>query len=187
MSSRSSTSSSRSSVAGVGFELSCKHCKNLGVDSNHALRDRAGKLSCPVLLNNVCRRCGKKGHTVSRCVANLSSGSGSGSGTAYAKSQSHIVQERKLQSQSQSQSPQQKNVFASLMDDDDEAAILPSVRNCTKVLTPLVPLVPSGTRGPTYADILANRNQQIRSPTTTPPRIRSPGINWASNDSDDEQ
>jgi hypothetical protein len=181
MSSRSSTSSSRSSVAGVGFELSCKHCKNLGVDSNHALRDRAGKLSCPVLLNNVCRRCGKKGHTVSRCVANLSSGSG----TAYAKSQSSRVQERKLQSPQQS--PQQKNVFASLIDDDDEAAVLPSVRNCTKVLTPLVPLVPSGTRGPTYADILANRNQQIRSPTTTPPRIRSPGINWASNDSDDEQ
>ena len=186
MSSRSSTRSSfGSSVGSVGrgvvggTQNSCKHCQNLGVDSNHALRDRSGKLSCPILLNNVCRRCGKKGHTVSRCVATIESFERSA--TAYAKAKAAAIK-----AEANKAFIQPKNVFASLMDDDDEAAVLPPVLrvgNCgnTKVLTPLMPLI---NRVPTYADILANRNQ-IRSPTTTPPRIR--GINWASDDSDDEQ
>ena len=183
MSSRSSTRSSVGSSVGRGVvgvpQNSCKHCQNLGVDSNHTLRDRAGKLSCPVLLNNVCRRCGKKGHTVSRCVAKIESFDRSA--TAYAKAKAAAIK-----AEANKAFIQPKNVFASLMDDDDEAAVLPPavrVGNCvnTKVLTPLMPLI---NGGPTYADILANRNQ-IRSPTTTPPRIR--GINWASDDSDDEQ
>jgi hypothetical protein len=131
------------------------------------------------LLNNVCRRCGKKGHTVSRCVAKIESFDRPT--TAYAKAKAAAIK-----AEANKAFIQPKNVFASLMDDDDEAAVLPPavrVGNCvnTKVLTPLMHLI---NRVPTYADILANRNQ-IRSPTTTPPRIR--GINWASDDSDDEQ
>jgi hypothetical protein len=45
----------------------CKHCTNLGLPSDHPLRN-GHQVVCPVLKNTKCQRCGKLGHTVSRCV-----------------------------------------------------------------------------------------------------------------------
>jgi hypothetical protein len=51
---------------------SCKHCANIGLNSNHSLRDfRTKKVLCPILNNTVCRNCGKMGHTVSHCKTPL--------------------------------------------------------------------------------------------------------------------
>jgi hypothetical protein len=78
-----------------------------------------------------------------------------------------------------------QNKFASLMDDDDEAAVLPlrpRVLN-SEVLTPLKPPLVSG---PTYADVLLKR--KICSPTSTPPPIRKSAavVKWTSEDSDSD-
>lgn len=48
----------------------CGHCQNLGLPSDHRLRetaDQTSKLLCPVLLKTECRVCGEFGHTRSRC------------------------------------------------------------------------------------------------------------------------
>jgi len=171
----STRSYSRSTSSGIIVDRCCKHCQNIGVDSNHSLRDRSGKLSCPVLLNNVCRLCGKKGHTVSRCVTSVDS--------IKRATQTYV----KPSTATTATPKQQKNVFASLMDDDDEAAVIPlrpRVLN-KEVLTPLKPPLVSG---PTYADILVKRN--ICSPTSTPPRHRQSAaaavVKWTSEDSDSD-
>ncbi len=50
----------------------CAHCRNLGLDTNHALRSSADPTSavvCPVLLKTECKYCFKLGHTTSHCAA----------------------------------------------------------------------------------------------------------------------
>ena len=48
----------------------CGHCHNLGLPSDHRLRETAeptSKLLCPVLLKTECRICGECGHTRTHC------------------------------------------------------------------------------------------------------------------------
>ena len=49
----------------------CKICSDsgkIGFDT-HNVRDRTGKVVCPVLLSTVCRKCGQTGHTVKYCTS----------------------------------------------------------------------------------------------------------------------
>ena len=153
----------------------CKHCQNLGLPSAHALRDnRTQKLLCPILLNHQCPRCGKKGHTVSRCTKRLS------------------VVENVMPKQKEPLVAKIENKFAALLDENDEPAVLPLPRKPEivrivedKVLTPLV--IPDHCV-PTYADILA-RCVVVSSPVSLPPQfaaMKSKIINWADEDSDNE-
>ncbi len=47
----------------------CTWCKNAGRSEwrLHALKDSRGRTTCPVLLEILCRTCGKKGHTRKHC------------------------------------------------------------------------------------------------------------------------
>ena len=48
----------------------CPHCRNLGLANDHFLRktsDPNSPITCPVLLNNTCKYCHEKGHTLSKC------------------------------------------------------------------------------------------------------------------------
>ena len=51
--------------------LSCKVCKDSGkgesVWSSHRVRDKNGRVICPTLLSQNCRKCGILGHTVKFC------------------------------------------------------------------------------------------------------------------------
>ena len=50
----------------------CAHCRNLGLDTGHALRasaDPSSAVVCPVLLATECKYCFKLGHTTSHCAA----------------------------------------------------------------------------------------------------------------------
>lgn len=56
----------------------CVHCRNLGLNYNHWLRESPEPNSpvvCPVLLATECRYCHAVGHTVSSCPAKMRSGS----------------------------------------------------------------------------------------------------------------
>jgi hypothetical protein len=49
----------------------CKVCKDAGKSENeyssHYVKDLNGQVTCPTLLNQECRFCNKKGHTISHC------------------------------------------------------------------------------------------------------------------------
>ena len=49
----------------------CKVCVDAGKSENeyssHYVKDLNGKVTCPTLLNQECRFCNKKGHTISHC------------------------------------------------------------------------------------------------------------------------
>ena len=49
----------------------CKICSDSGNSdfASHNVRDRTGKVVCPVLLSTVCRNCGQSGHTVKYCTS----------------------------------------------------------------------------------------------------------------------
>ena len=44
----------------------CSDASNSGFNT-HNVRDRAGNVVCPILLNTKCRGCGGRGHTISYC------------------------------------------------------------------------------------------------------------------------
>lgn len=49
---------------------SCPHCKNLGLNNDHWLRENSSPDSpivCPVLLKTECRYCHQLGHNISKC------------------------------------------------------------------------------------------------------------------------
>jgi hypothetical protein len=49
---------------------SCPHCKNLGLNNDHWLRENSSHDSpivCPVLLKTECRYCHQLGHNISKC------------------------------------------------------------------------------------------------------------------------
>jgi hypothetical protein len=49
----------------------CKVCRDAGKSekecSSHWVRDKSGKVTCPILLSQKCRNCGKNGHTIKYC------------------------------------------------------------------------------------------------------------------------
>jgi Nanos RNA binding domain len=53
--------------------MNCKVCRDAGrpesVYTSHYVKDRSGNVICPTLLNQECRYCFKKGHTVKFCQA----------------------------------------------------------------------------------------------------------------------
>lgn len=55
----------------------CKVCRDAGKSeqecSSHWVREKNGRVTCPTLLSQKCRNCGKSGHTVKYCkVARMS-------------------------------------------------------------------------------------------------------------------
>jgi Nanos RNA binding domain len=52
----------------------CKVCRDAGKTeqeySSHWVRDKAGRVTCPTLLSQKCRNCGKSGHTIKYCKVN---------------------------------------------------------------------------------------------------------------------
>ena len=51
----------------------CKVCRDAGKSeqeySSHWVRDKVGRVTCPTLLSQKCRNCGKSGHTIKYCKA----------------------------------------------------------------------------------------------------------------------
>lgn len=49
----------------------CKVCRDAGKSeqeySSHRVRDKNGRVTCPTLLSQKCRNCGKNGHTIKYC------------------------------------------------------------------------------------------------------------------------
>jgi len=49
----------------------CKVCRDAGKSeaeySSHWVRDKVGRVTCPTLLSQKCRNCGKSGHTIKYC------------------------------------------------------------------------------------------------------------------------
>ncbi len=49
----------------------CKVCRDAGKSeqqySSHWVRDKTGRVTCPTLLSQDCRKCGKTGHTIKYC------------------------------------------------------------------------------------------------------------------------
>jgi protein nanos 1 len=49
----------------------CKVCRDAGKSeqeySSHWVRDKNGRVTCPTLLSQKCRNCGKSGHTIKYC------------------------------------------------------------------------------------------------------------------------
>jgi hypothetical protein len=49
----------------------CKVCRDAGKSeqeySSHWVRDKTGRVTCPTLLSQQCRNCGKSGHTIKYC------------------------------------------------------------------------------------------------------------------------
>jgi len=107
----------------------CKVCKDAGKSSSvfnsHFTRDRQGNTICPTLLNQECRWCHEKGHTVKYCqkLAEKNAHEQHPSPHIY----NRRVQEQSQQKQSQQKQSQQKQSqphgrFALLMDDDEPAS-----------------------------------------------------------------
>ena len=57
----------------ISVKPCCKVCKDAGkpeaMFSSHFVKDRTGKVICPLLLSQECRYCFKLGHTVKFCQA----------------------------------------------------------------------------------------------------------------------
>jgi hypothetical protein len=55
----------------------CKVCRDAGKSqqecSSHWVRDKVGRVTCPTLLSQKCRNCGKSGHTIKYCKATVAS------------------------------------------------------------------------------------------------------------------
>ena len=55
----------------------CKVCRDAGKSqqecSSHWVRDKVGRVTCPTLLSQKCRNCGKSGHTIKYCKAVVAS------------------------------------------------------------------------------------------------------------------
>jgi hypothetical protein len=52
----------------TNFTLSCKVCKDAGRPyQGHAVRNRQGKITCPILLSQKCNYCQQPGHTPKYC------------------------------------------------------------------------------------------------------------------------
>jgi hypothetical protein len=55
----------------------CKVCRDAGKSeqecSSHWVRDKVGRVTCPTLLSQKCRNCGKNGHTIKYCKARTGS------------------------------------------------------------------------------------------------------------------
>ena len=51
----------------------CKVCRDAGKSqqeySSHWVRDKTGRVTCPTLISQQCRNCGKSGHTIKYCKA----------------------------------------------------------------------------------------------------------------------
>ena len=90
------------------YKTFCKVCQDAGKTdkeyTNHNVRDRTGKTTCPVLLAQECRNCYKSGHTVKYCPLTKKA-------TEYKKPYEAPVK---------AQQPKSKNVFMLLESDSEE-------------------------------------------------------------------
>lgn len=115
----------------------CAHCRNLGLPTNHALRQSADPKSpvvCPVLKSTQCLKCGDLGHTASHCkkgadeeADRLRKEIDRKRNRAFAERTTRVVNNR-LTEQSTALTapmrPKTDGLFAALDDSDDEADAL---------------------------------------------------------------
>jgi len=149
----------------------CAHCVNLGLKSDHWLRessDPRSKVVCSVLLKTECPYCKKKGHTESYCAVKKRDVS-----TAVKKSTSSQPTVR------QSQSDVKQNMFAVFEsdDDDDDEEVKPPVSRKRKA------------EEPTCEEVF--EFHQLNAPAAAAPAPAKPYVkrylNWADcSDSDSE-
>ena len=70
-------SRSTSSRKVTPFIMSCKVCMDAGLSEtqykSHNVKNVNGKVCCPTLLSNVCRRCDKFGHSEKYCTVQIKS------------------------------------------------------------------------------------------------------------------
>jgi len=108
----------------------CAHCRNLGLPTNHALRQSADPKSpvvCPVLKSTKCLKCGDLGHTASHCKKGADEEAAQLRNRALAERAARI---RAIEEKKQSTAPtaparsKTGGLFAALDDSDDEADAL---------------------------------------------------------------
>lgn len=150
----------------------CKHCSNLGLPSEHQLRNDT-KVLCPVILNTQCRNCGILGHTQSRCI----------------KSTSRLqVPVKPVKKTTTTVQKPVKNMY-SVLEDAEEYFEIPKARNIPP--TPQRP-VKQPIQGISYVDALNTTKKELFPETRVPepkkptpkPLVRQ--MCWADEDSDDE-
>lgn len=108
----------------------CAHCRNLGLPTNHPLRQSADPKSpvvCPVLKNTQCLNCGDLGHTASHCKKGADEEAARLRNRALAERAARIraIEEKKQSTAPTAPSrPKTGGLFAALDDSDDEADAL---------------------------------------------------------------
>lgn len=106
----------------------CKVCRDAGKSSSvfnsHFTKDRQGNTICPTLLNQECRWCREKGHTVKYCQKLAEKNAREQVKEKEQERPSHQVHDRRVQQKKQEkqENPQNHGRFALLMDDDEPAS-----------------------------------------------------------------
>jgi len=121
--SRSTKQSKRTVPAKEG--AFCKACKDAGkhahIYESHFTRDVRGKVCCPTILENVCNKCGCKGHFSSYCVKTTESKVANTSTPWYLKVEVKPVPEKPVE-----KAPvKSANVFDILYDSDESESPSP--------------------------------------------------------------
>jgi hypothetical protein len=111
----------------------CAHCRNLGLPTNHALRQSADPKSpvvCPVLKSTKCLKCGDLGHTASHCKKGADEEAAQLRNQALAERMyrvnSRAIQQNKAAASAPTAPVRSKTggLFAALDDSDEEANTL---------------------------------------------------------------
>ena len=114
----------------------CKVCRDAGKSqqeySSHWVRDKTGRVTCPTLLSQQCRNCGKSGHTIKYCKARTVSHKPS-------------TEKKELKKELQIQ-----NIYSLLHDDEPESPVVFST----------LPQVASPKKT-SYLDILETESEKI--------------------------
>jgi hypothetical protein len=125
---------------------SCKHCANIGLSSNHFLRDyRTKKVLCPVLNKTICRNCGNSGHTVSHCTKTTTTTTTTT--TTAIKPKTKTVTTKKINNK-------QENIYNVLMDAENYFSTTIKQNSTNNKVVPL-PVLPIKTpiSGVSYAEM----------------------------------
>jgi protein nanos 1 len=108
----------------------CKVCRDAGKSeqeySSHRVRDKNGRVTCPTLLSQKCRNCGKNGHTIKYCKV----------ATTSLKKQTEKKEPKKEN--------QTENIYAALADHEQEPILTPKKTTYLDILAKEAPTSPNG-------------------------------------------